>query len=168
MYKEIFKDIEGYEGLYQISNFGNVKSNRNGKYFKEKILKDRFNDRGYKTVYLFKDGKGSNRRTHRLVAEAFICNGFNKPDVNHINGIKSDNNVNNLEWVTKSENSCHAYKSGLMKNNTIVNSKKVIDTQKNIIYNSIKDAAKFYGIGRCHLSCILNGKFKNKTSLKLL
>jgi len=108
--QEIWKDIEGYEGLYQISNLGNVKS----LYFEPPIiLKSSKDSRGYLYVVLSKNGKQKIGRIHRLVASAFICNPKNKPQVNHIDGVKSNNTVKNLEWVTNAENMKHASKNGL-------------------------------------------------------
>lgn len=103
---EIFKDIEGYEGKYQVSNLGNVRSL---KYSKPNILKSGDNGRGYRYVSLRKCGMYKNLLVHRLVAKTFLDNEFNKTDVNHINGIKTDNNINNLEWATRTENNKHSY-----------------------------------------------------------
>ena len=100
---EIWKDIEGYEGLYQVSNKGQVKSlkryrnNGNGKYLqKEKILKSYIGKNGYCIVDLYKNGKRKKCLLHRLVAEAFIYNPQNKPCINHIDCHKTNNNINNL------------------------------------------------------------------------
>ena len=120
--KEIWKDIEGYEKLYQISNFGNIKSldryiiNKNGEkqYFPGKYLIQRLND-GYLRVTLSKNNKQRTFRVNILVAKAFIPNPENKPEVNHIDGNKENNKVDNLEWNTRSENELHAYKNGLAK-----------------------------------------------------
>jgi hypothetical protein len=120
---EIWKDIKGYEGLYQISNLGNVKAlektrnwNARGKQLqsilKEKILIP-FNNYGYNYVILWKDNKIKNCRVHRLVAQAFIENPQSKLEVNHINGIKDDNSIKNLEWVTSEENREHSYRIGI-------------------------------------------------------
>lgn len=120
--KEIWKDIKGYEGLYQISSFGNVKSldryiiNKNGdkQYFPGKYLTQGISD-SYLKVTLSKNNKQRTFRVHILVAIAFIPNPENKPEVNHIDGNKKNNKVNNLEWNTRSENELHAYRNGLAK-----------------------------------------------------
>lgn len=102
--EEIYKDIKGYEGIYQVSNMGNIKSLNYRKTGKESILKLKKTKKDYNFIYLNKYYS-----IHRLVAESFIPNPDNKPQVNHINGIKTDNRVKNLEWVTQSENIKHSY-----------------------------------------------------------
>jgi hypothetical protein len=121
MEKEVWKDIEGYEGLYQVSSLGNVKSlgrrksvaEKGGYYNLGDINLRLGNRRGYKSVTLCKDGIPKPFAVHRLVAFAFLENKENKKTVNHINGIKSDNRVDNLEWVSQSEQQIHAIKIGL-------------------------------------------------------
>jgi hypothetical protein len=124
MENKIWKDIPEYEGLYQVSNFGEVKSLSkprnvfNSCYIaKERILKPALNDKGYKVVVLTKNKKHKTFRVHRLVALAFINNYESKPQVNHIDGNKLNNNIENLEWCTNGENEKHAYKLGLKKIN---------------------------------------------------
>ena len=102
---EIWKDIAGYEGLYQVSNLGRVK--RYYKNSKEKILKPRSNKDGYLRVVLYKEGKSKQYLVHRLVAQAFIPNPDNKPQVNHKDEDKTNNKVENLEWMTCKENNNH-------------------------------------------------------------
>ena len=132
MDKEIWKDIKGYEGLYQVSNLGNVKRNNHILY---KTL------RNYLGVKLSKNNIKKFKSIHRLVAETFIPNLENKKQVNHIDGNKLNNCVDNLEWCTASENTKHAFKIGLEKPTKIspviqydLNGKKIKE------YNSIKEA----------------------------
>lgn len=121
--EEIWKDIEGYEGYYQVSNLGRVRSlehyrktDRGGYIQKGRILKQEImKGKGYCQVSLSKKGKTKKFRVHRLVLEAFVLNPMNKPYVNHINAIRNDNRVDNLEWCTQSENVKHAYKLGNSK-----------------------------------------------------
>lgn len=98
--KEIWKDIKGYEGIYQVSNLGKVKS-----LLRNKLFKVSLNKYGYPRVSF----KNKTYTVHRLVAEAFIPNPYNKPTVNHKNKIKTDNTVENLEWMTIGENNKHRY-----------------------------------------------------------
>lgn len=144
---EIWKDIKGYEGLYQISNLGRVKSlPRNGTILEERILKQSLTKRKYLTVILCKNNLIKNKQVHRLVAENFIPNIHNKPIINHINGIKTDNRVENLEWCTYSENNFHAIKTGLrpsLRGKQNKNSKIIYKIDK---YNN-KIIEIFYGIG---------------------
>ena len=103
--KEIWKDVVGYENLYIISNLGNIKRIKENKISIPKMYIDKD---GYVIVYLYKNRKGIHARMHRLVAQAFISNPKNKPQVNHKNGIKNDNRVENLEWCSVRENIWHS------------------------------------------------------------
>lgn len=115
MNKEIWKDVKDFEGFYQVSNLGNIRSiPRNGTVKNYRILKPN-NVKGYYQVSLQKKGKKKYMKVHRLVAEAFIENTQNKREVNHIDGNKLNNKLTNLEWVTSSENQKHAFKIGLQK-----------------------------------------------------
>lgn len=101
---ETWIDVKGYEGLYQVSNLGNVKSLGNDKKRKEKILIPSLNNKGYQKVNLCKNGKDETRKVHRLVAEHFIPNPDNLPQVNHRDEDKTNNCVNNLEWCDAAYN----------------------------------------------------------------
>jgi hypothetical protein len=119
---------------------------------------------GYMKTQIWVNGKPKNVHQHRLIAEQFINNPENKKQVNHKNGIKDDNRIENLEWVTQSENAKHSFANGLQKP-TRPHMKKVIDTECGRIYDSISDAAKFLGINRSFLSLMLHGKKDNTTKL---
>ena len=99
--EEIWKDIKDYEGLYQVSNFGKVKSIKFGK---ERILKPVTDRHGYLLVSLWKNNKQKTYKVHRLVAEAFIPNLYNLPQVNHKDENPLNNNVNNLAWCNSKYN----------------------------------------------------------------
>ena len=122
--EEIWKEIENYNGVYFVSNLGNVKSvdhyckGRLGSGKQTgRILKQSLCNKGYLRVSLSNNKKRFSTGAHRLVAKAFIPNPKNKPQVNHINGVKTDNRVENLEWVTNKENQIHAIKNGLIIHN---------------------------------------------------
>ena len=102
-------DCKTYKDRYKVFADGTIIGPKNRR------LKKRFNKGGYIRAAIYHNGKRSDEFVHKIVAELFICNSENKPQVNHINGIKTDNRVENLEWCTASENTRHAWKSGLME-----------------------------------------------------
>jgi hypothetical protein len=170
MTTEIFKDIIGYEGVYQISNLGNVKrlykKNPNGI-----ILKQIDNGAGYLKVGLSKNNKEKKLYVHRLLAQYFIDNPNNYPCINHINGIKNDNRIENLEWCTYSDNNHHAIKTKLRvhkKGDDNTQSKKIINIQTGEIYHSALTLALNIGVSRTTLHSWLNGNRPNKTNYRYL
>mgnify|MGYP003296731839 CR=1 FL=1 len=125
MLKEIWKPIRDFEELYEVSNLGRVRSLRRNIIMK---LRTREND-GYVTCTLSNDGKVRGKLVHRLVAEAFIPNHKNKPEVNHIDGDKQNNSITNLQWVTASENQNHSIKIGLRHGSRLKNGGSVLLTK---------------------------------------
>lgn len=123
MAHEQWLPIQGYEGLYEVSDFGRVRSldrivgrHTQGDFAKAgQIRTPHLTPKGYARIQLSREGQGRNYMVHRLVAEAFIPNPDDLPEVNHKNGNKADNRVDNLEWITSSDNLQHAYDTGLKK-----------------------------------------------------
>lgn len=148
-----WKSIKGYEGLYEVSDTGRIKSlcriTIDGKHIKEKIINGGEYSNGYKFVCLRKNGENRNFLVHRLVAEAFIPNSVNLPVVNHIDGNIHNNCVNNLEWCTYSYNLKHAVDIGLVENQCKIRRKVTIRQGEHIIlFDTMKDCAAFFGFKR--------------------
>ena len=138
---EEWRDIKGYEGLYQVSNLGRVKSLNYHREKREQVLKNKTTQDGYYETALCSSAKFKYIRTHRLVAMAFCENPYNKSEVNHINGNKKDNRASNLEWCSSSENQKHAYSLGLQRvsGGAILNRKKVRCKELDIIAESLHE-----------------------------
>lgn len=164
--KEIWKDVKGYEGLYKVSNLGNIKRILfiNNKVIKkqDKLLKPQINKRNRIYITLYKEGKKKNCIVHRLIAEAFIPNPNNYPEVNHIDGNSLNNNVNNLEWCTKKYNCKHAYDNNLSKLKKYnENNKKNIIRNDGIIYDSAYSASKDLNVNVCSIRDVLKNRTKS-------
>lgn len=152
---------------YSVSNLGNIRKNSevidrsNGRrqLINQKIIKPALNQHGYLKVRCrISKGTTKNFTIHRIVAEAFIQNPENKSQINHINGIKTDNRVENLEWCTPKENIDHAWDTGL----SIATKKTKIKSGK-LVFDSIKDCANHFNIDRNTITkAIKRGYFKNK------
>lgn len=168
--KEIWKPICGYEGLYEVSNLGRVRSldrivNYNDgrkRLFKSCVLKAAIKKNGYLIVSLHKNGEHKTPLVHRLVAKAFIPNPNNLPQVNHINEIKTDNRIENLEWVTCKENLEY---SGVYKKSAEARSQPIIQYTKDgkfvAEYESITEAERKNGIHQANISLVCLGKRKS-------
>ena len=148
---EIWKDIKNYEGLYKISNTGKirsveryVRSNTGERLVKGRIRKSKI-DNGYEKIILSKNSKPTTVRVHRLVAQTFIPNPDNKPQVNHIDGNKLNNHVDNLEWVTGDENIKHAINIGLIEKDINAKKVKLWNKQETLYFDSAYQADKHLG-----------------------
>lgn len=160
--KEIWKDIEGYEGLYQVSNLGRVKSLGNGKVRNpnlknERILKAAKDMGGYLRIALSKDGKKKFYMVHRLVASAFIPNPYSLPQVNHRDEDKTNNIIQNLEWCSAKYNSNYGTRTQRISDFL---SKSVICVETGKIYNSLMQIEREMGFSCSNLSNVCNGKRK--------
>lgn len=149
---ETYKDIPGYEGYYQVSNIGNVRSishytrnNINGgqRYTKGRVLAQYKMPNGYMQVSLSKNEKREKQYVHRLVANTFINNENNKTDVNHIDGDKNNNTVENLEWVSHKDNQIH-----MVKNRMTLKAIPIINIATGVMYSSLTEAERETGINR--------------------
>ena len=167
---DLWKDIPEYEGFYKISNTGNVRSIEryvsNGetskRFIKSRILKTHIGSNEYLQIKLYKYGTVKTHLVHKLVADVFIPNPECKPEVNHINGIKTDNITKNLEWLTHKENMEHAVKTELITNNHL--KKQVICIETKIIYNSSVDAEKQYNLREFSISNSANPNNRQQTA----
>lgn len=166
--KAKWRSVVGYEGLYEVSTDGRVRTVEhitNGHAIMPTELAIKiYKSQRYARVRLYRDGKSKDHMVHRLVAEAFIPNPDNKPQVNHIDGDRSNNRVENLEWCTASENQRHAYRAGLKDiENTITHTRKKvrqIDADGNVIkiWQSMSDAARGLGLQVSNISHCCKGK----------
>jgi len=156
-----WEKISNSDNPYFISSVGLILSLCNRKI---KILSQRIDWAGYITIRLMKEQQTKTYYLHRLLAEKFVPNPYNKPYVNHKNGNKTDNRIDNLEWVTHAENVKHAYEAQLISNK----SRKVFDRCANITFSSSKEAAKYFNINHNTMRGYLNGQIKNKTCLEYL
>jgi len=163
MHEEIWRDIKGYEGFFQISNKGRVKSlarvDRRGHRVKERILKHHTSRNGYHRVGLNKNGKYPIKYIHRLISEAFIPNPENKPQINHIDGNKLNNKIDNLEWVTSKQNCIHARDNRL---SSIAKINMEIASQIREMYYtkmySHDQLAKLFKLKKTEIGYIINNK----------
>ena len=169
---ETWKSIEGHPG-YEISSYGRVKAKarqvvyKDGRIgnFKERILKTQITKKGYERVSLSSPSKEkykSSYQVHRLVAEAFVPNPENKPQVNHKDGNKLNNHYSNLEWVTNTENHEHKLEKGLFPSSHAPKRVGKFDLEGNLLetFDSLYEAAKSMNARQWEVSRVANGKRK--------
>lgn len=159
---EEWKDVKGYEGLYQISNLGRIRSLIGSE---SRILKPHINGKGYRRIGIYKDGIRKRYDIHRLVAIAFIPNPENKECVDHINTIRTDNRVENLRWVTFKENmnnpetseNCSKGKEGNKK----TSKKKCFCIETGEVFESITEAERKMNVNNSSISACCKGRVKS-------
>lgn len=189
--QEIWKDIKDFEGMYQVSNLGRVRSvdrfDSMGRLHKSNIKAMRDNGNGYKTVQMYKDNKPKIGYVHRLVATAFIENPDNKPEVHHIDSDRSNNKLENLQWVTSKENNNFPeHIKSMNKNpNWLKNSKSamakarekamVVNSYRtkfirggiSLEFSSLAEGARQLGLDRGCCTRVANGKQKHTHGYKV-
>ena len=155
---EEWRDIEGYEGLYQVSNLGRIKSFRDNHYnFREKILKLKYHNDGYVYINLCKDHNQKTFRVHKLVAQAFIPNPKKYNEINHKDENKQNNKAENLEWCDREYNNNYGTKKDRFID-TRGTKVRCINTGK--IYRSTREASRDTGIDNSFISKCCRGKYK--------
>lgn len=157
---EEWKDVVGYEGVYEVSNYGRVRTHKNKttytsrhgiRHWKQRILKEKAKNNRDVRISLWKDGKSKDYLVHRLVAEAFIPNPANKPTVNHIDGNPRNNYVENLEWATYQENNNHAFDNKLIQTAHPVTLVNQVSGEK-MYFRSLSKASEYIGFGVGYIS----------------
>jgi hypothetical protein len=167
----MLKEVEDFPG-YFVSDDGKVYSDKRGEI---RELKPQNNGFGYFVVGLCRNNKYHSKKIHRLVALAFIPNPKNKPEINHIDGVKTNNNISNLEWATTKENTRHAWETGLNENvrkafkingknygkiNGKKNGKKVICIETQQVFNSAVEASRHLGLNNIAVNSSIRKKYK--------
>ncbi|AKQ08395.1 HNH endonuclease [Bacillus phage PBC2] len=159
----IWKDVVGYEGIYEVSNNGDIRTKegkttytkRHGvRVWKQRVLSQKIDSQNSCRVNLWRDGSYKTYLVHRLVAEAFIPKVESKEFINHKDGSRLNNHVDNLEWCDYVENNNHAFDNGLMSTNHSIKLIK-IDSGEEIVFRSKSKASEFLGRNSKYISTLL-------------
>lgn len=170
--KEIWKDVVGYENIYEVSNFGRIRTHKNKttftekhgiRHWKQRYLKDKTPNGRDVRVNLWKNGQSKDFLVHRLVGFAFIPLVEGKECINHIDGNPKNNNVNNLEWCNHLENNRHAFENGLIRTNMAVKLTNHIGIEYEFI--SMSKAGEFLGRNHGYISKKLKNGHKELTDI---
>lgn len=169
----MYKAIKGYEGIYEVNELGQVRSidrmvehkNRKIINYKGKELKPDINKGGYANVRLSKNGIIKNMKVHRLVAETFLSNPNNLPEVHHKNHDRRDNRVENLQWVTRTEQRDNHWKMAKLKAQAI--RLRVIGHGIDKIYNSAREVERELGVSNTYVLNTAKGKFKQAKGYRI-
>lgn len=172
---EIWKDVVGYEGIYEVSNDGQIRTKEgkitsNERYskrvWKQRVLKQKVDKENSCRVNLWKNGKEKTWLVHRLVALAYIPTVEGKESINHIDGSRLNNHIDNLEWCNHKENNNHAFDTGLMSSNVpIVLVHK--NTKQAHYFRSMAKAGKFLGKAHGYISAVLKGNQSNSSEYEI-
>ena len=162
---EVWRDVKGFEGYYAVSSNGNVKSldriiqgKRCKTHIKERVMRQYVGKDGYLSIQLFSGGKPITFKVHRLVAQSFLDNPDNLPEVNHIDGNKQNNTVDNLEWCTRGYNIRHAFKTGLYNPDNRSHNRKKVVRSDGVVFDSLTQAARESGTHISDVSMCCHGK----------
>ena len=163
---EQWQPIPGYEEVYEASNLGNIRSNRNKRHY-GKQLKAYVNKKGYRVIHLCLDGVEKSHKVNRLIAKTWIPNPNTAPEVNHIDGNKENDAITNLEWCTRSENMIHAYRTGLQQKKlgedvpwSVLTEELVLAIRSTAATTTMyhKDIAAMYNVNQSTITRVINRK----------
>lgn len=170
--EEFWKDIKGYEGVYRVSNLGRVKSldriDSSGKKRSGRMMKPGYVGKGYLQIQLHINGKPKHFRVNRLVAQAFLPNTDNKPQVNHIDEDKTNNRIDNLEWTTSTENINFGSRNSKVAKANSKPIKVIYRDNTYELWDSATEFAKEFGISQGYINDVLRGRHETAYGMRFV